>query len=512
MKKIIDKVNKSKILFPLFLLAIFAIFGIISTGFGLYDGLAMHLTNFITNIIENTTNGVQALHELLWLIIFLPILFLSKNTYVFTEKGKKLGKSLLYGWPIIVVGTISLISSIIKVDFRLFSIPEFIGILILTFLIGLFEELLCRGWIFNELNERFGKDYKGVMYSVFISSLIFGCIHFFNLFGGQGIVETIAQVISATIVGAAFALIYYRTKNIWSVVLIHFYWDFALMFADVNKGTACFTANYDQLPSFLSIIILFTSIIGAFYSIYVILIHGDKVALNENLPKEGQVKITAKDKEEYKKKRVFLTVIVIILIALFGGFNIKETLKNKEDKCPTYYKKEVENYYENTGYFKEYEINLNNFITDYPCVENDGDLSLCINGPKKTLKFEITDDYKFIISYDNQKFDFDKEKIGKFTVFENDSKYHVLLLGLDVNQNIVTYYSDYINVTDQITDINYIKDFIKSFKQVKVPADIFSIGYYEEANDNNKYPLLISNTENRYIIDKDGKIYTYSNS
>ena len=44
----------------------------------------------------------------------------------------------------------------------------------------------------------------------------------------QTLFETIMQVLQTTSVGILLGAIYFRTKNIWSVVALHGFYDFAI--------------------------------------------------------------------------------------------------------------------------------------------------------------------------------------------------------------------------------------------------------------------------------------------
>lgn len=60
-----------------------------------------------------------------------------------------------------------------------------------------------------------------------VSSISFGLVHWFN-FHGQ-----VLQMIPYMVVGAAFALIYYFSKNIWQNIMTHFFFDFVQFAAAV---------------------------------------------------------------------------------------------------------------------------------------------------------------------------------------------------------------------------------------------------------------------------------------
>lgn len=95
--------------------------------------------------------------------------------------------------------------------------------------IGLFEEVLCRGLLFNAFKAFWGDNKKGIYLSALISSFLFGAIHIGNL-NGSNTITTITQVIYATFFGMIFAVIYYRTGNLLSCILLHGFVDYVDVF------------------------------------------------------------------------------------------------------------------------------------------------------------------------------------------------------------------------------------------------------------------------------------------
>lgn len=92
--------------------------------------------------------------------------------------------------------------------------------------IGLLEESVCRCVLFNSFKAFFGDNKKGVYLAAFVSSLLFGAIHLGNL-NGSNTISTITQVIYATFAGMLFAVIYYRSGNLLSCIILHGLVDFA---------------------------------------------------------------------------------------------------------------------------------------------------------------------------------------------------------------------------------------------------------------------------------------------
>ena len=99
--------------------------------------------------------------------------------------------------------------------------------LFMAFTTGLFEEVLCRGFAYQNFKRCFGGTVAGVKRAVLWSSVLFGVMHLVNLSGYDlaSILQTVAQILSAIVIGVFFALVYVQSKNLWAIVLIHAFID-----------------------------------------------------------------------------------------------------------------------------------------------------------------------------------------------------------------------------------------------------------------------------------------------
>lgn len=82
---------------------------------------------------------------------------------------------------------------------------SFIGVASVVLLLPMFEEILFRGLIFNELRSRLN-----AILSIIIQALIFGAFH-----------GNLVQGTYAFVLGLALAAVYYWTKTLWSNVIFH---------------------------------------------------------------------------------------------------------------------------------------------------------------------------------------------------------------------------------------------------------------------------------------------------
>lgn len=90
---------------------------------------------------------------------------------------------------------------------------------VVLFFAGFSEEVIYRGFLFNRLEKLFGDITNRNLWIIILSSIIFGVLHF-----GQGIFG----FINALLVSMVLGFLYYKTKkNIWFVMVIHTFFDWA---------------------------------------------------------------------------------------------------------------------------------------------------------------------------------------------------------------------------------------------------------------------------------------------
>ena len=80
------------------------------------------------------------------------------------------------------------------------------SIMTIVILAPLFEEVVFRGIILNDIKRR-----HNCLVAVIVSSVVFGLIHL-----------NIVQSISATLIGVILAYVFLATKSIWAVIFLHF--------------------------------------------------------------------------------------------------------------------------------------------------------------------------------------------------------------------------------------------------------------------------------------------------
>lgn len=95
-----------------------------------------------------------------------------------------IGKGFLLGWLFVIVGVYNFVLSYVSFKNSSLSFPSMQKIIFYTLImlcIGIFEEVLCRGVILNNMLKKWGNNKTGIIKAVILSSLIFGLGHLVNL-------------------------------------------------------------------------------------------------------------------------------------------------------------------------------------------------------------------------------------------------------------------------------------------------------------------------------------------
>ncbi len=97
--------------------------------------------------------------------------------------------------------------------------------LLATFLVGLSEELLIRGYFVDVLAE----SGLGLVWVGVVSSLVFGLLHGANILNGQDVPTTAQQVVASAIMGLGLFAALVLTGSLWLPIALHFLFDFSLI-------------------------------------------------------------------------------------------------------------------------------------------------------------------------------------------------------------------------------------------------------------------------------------------
>lgn len=443
--------------------------------FILFDFLNPYLYKAIGRSIIYGKFGQQVIIESICFIIILFVILIAGNKYIFTEKKNNFFKSLEVGGVMLVIAFFLLLTNINQIFTS--NLNDVLSLGLYCLFIGLFEEFMCRGWIQNELIEKYSKNRKQVILSIVLSSVIFGTMHISNIWvGGQGIIETLSQVIQATGMGIYLGAIYYRSKNIWSNAFIHGFWDFAILLGQTNVIKSCQEGNPTTSYAISQLIIAII-----FFIIYTLL--GLYLLRKSKLQEEFNYTNEEVIKSEKKKDRIIFIIIVLVF-----SISYIQT-ENKNEVCYNYEDKEV--YIEElvTPNYKEYYFKDNNL-----------NLKLYISNGNLKLKDLVTEN-EIIINID---------KITNFMVVKNKENYEILLVGLnDYENDTILYYSSYLSISNITNDISYLEEFSKSFEEIKSAPTIKSLGYFYSQLDDTIYPYIVT-SDNQKMLLHNKEIYTIS--
>lgn len=434
----------------------------------LFDMIMAKLYPTIASMIIYGKYGRQVIVEGVCAILILIVLLLFKNSYVFTEKKQGFLKSLLVGGYITVFSTFMLAGSLTEVIGNI-NILDLGSLALYCLLIGIFEEFLCRGWIQNEFIERFANNRKQIIVSILLSSLIFGGMHISNIWiAGQSVLETMSQIIQATGMGFLLGAIYFRTKNIWSVVFLHGFWDFALFVGELNTIKACSqgATSTEYKLAVLTVAVLM-ALMYITIGLYVIRKHKTQGLIKEETLTEEELIKSKKSNGKY-----IFTAIVLFSVAINVPYpEIKET-------CYEY--KEQELYYQEITY---------PVYTEYTISENDINIKLSLD-KNNQLIIENLDT--------KEKVSFDDKIVDSFIVIKNNDKYNIMIVAFnEYGTDTEVYYTEYINISEITNTKEYLTNIINSIKYIDKAPTVDKLGYINSQNTN--YIIIDTYDKNQLV-------------
>lgn len=453
--------NKKKniVFYTLFMIMMFIIVSDLINGVG-----TVMFANYFNDIINNNKYGYLMYIELSVCISILIVLLLSGNKYIFNCEKESFLKSMKKGWPLYIIMLFSLIPSmVLSVLEHGINKTNLITLALYCICIGIYEEFLCRGWLQNEFIERFGNDRKGVIKSIVISSLIFGLMHLSNI-SIQSTFDTVLQIINALAMGMLLGSIYYKSNNIWTVIVLHALWDFCILFTDHALLMDCSYTGTITLSSMIvsSLSIIITSI---YYICSSIIIMKSKKTVSTD-------KLIFENKNTSKLTKIIIYMIVLSYLIVFVPTDSGDYKRVCYD-------------------FKE--ITISDYTLHIPSKKS------YLIGDKTKLKLYIEDEKAIIEDEYNNKVTLPYNEVNNFDVIENKDNYILLL----TTNGYKVYYSNFISKNKISNNNEYIKSIIDSFEEKHFPYSSY-YGYMNIENDVYNYPILKTYYNELYMIDKDG--------
>ena len=172
-------------------------------------------------------------------------------------KDKKLKESIINAIPLILLSFALMIYGIILFH-KDFTINNVFNVILESIIAGFAEEFIFRKLVLESALKRWGNE-KYIKCILFVA-ILFGLVHITNLFQGATIPSTITQVITATLIGIIFGLIYYRTKSFLFVAILHTVFDIGAGLSNgVNMIGTKTSINYLSTGTYLLFLILLIS-------------------------------------------------------------------------------------------------------------------------------------------------------------------------------------------------------------------------------------------------------------
>ena len=166
------------------------------------------------------------------LLVILFLMYLMNNLHIFMRRRITIPAALIPGTYMVIISILSIVTGLISAEgFRspgtiLFSSVYFI-------LVAATEELVYRGvtadiflktFLFNS-NPYGSGSYdqngrKAIWTSIICSGLVFGLVHLSNV-SHSSVSGVLVQMLGAFLMGMVLTAVYYRTANIYAVIILH---------------------------------------------------------------------------------------------------------------------------------------------------------------------------------------------------------------------------------------------------------------------------------------------------
>lgn len=166
-----------------------------------------------TKFFSFTGNLADSFGKIVSIIILLVIMKLLHLLYTLKFDTRRFALGLLLGCYIIIAMFANLSAGVTEP----ITLKPLLFVIVVNVIVGIWEEVLCRGIIFNVMLKRVSP-----MKAVMLSSVIFSLAHVINFFteDTHPILIT-SQIVYTFFLGVFFAGIYYATKSLWAVITLH---------------------------------------------------------------------------------------------------------------------------------------------------------------------------------------------------------------------------------------------------------------------------------------------------
>lgn len=119
---------------------------------------------------------------------------------------------------------------------------DLLHVIAISLTAGIAEEMIFRANVLPNF-MRLKRDYKGMVFSVVFTGVLFGLVHVTNLTSGADFMRTIQQVVTATITGLLFAGSYLMSGTILPCILIHTIHDIINLLFEATTESGALTGS-----------------------------------------------------------------------------------------------------------------------------------------------------------------------------------------------------------------------------------------------------------------------------
>lgn len=161
------------------------------------------------------------------IVLFIIKFFFKKNKIILYNRNLIFIPISIF---LVILSVNSVNSESLSTSIELNFYRHFLFIL-LCFLVGVFEELLFRVFIFSFLRKIHSNQNKSVFLSLFFTSIIFGLVHMLNMLNSEIVkISVINQIFLAFSLGFLFQGFYLKFKNIFLIVTLHAMFNYLGMY------------------------------------------------------------------------------------------------------------------------------------------------------------------------------------------------------------------------------------------------------------------------------------------
>lgn len=189
---------------------------------------------FAVHGIEANEFIMQLIKELVLLAGAIAAVIICKMSGVLKFTTDGVGAGILAGLFLIIMDCYLLLTGLalglVMEDTFTIKGFELVLFLLAMLLVGIAEETLFRGLVQNAFHKFFCEDSKKhVLLAILCSGIIFGLLHFFNVFTGVSVTGALVQAIANIPMGMFFGAVYFRSKkNLWLCIVLHAFHDIAV--------------------------------------------------------------------------------------------------------------------------------------------------------------------------------------------------------------------------------------------------------------------------------------------